>query len=530
MNDNYDEHRINSESVVHLNFLSQAIDDISKSKSMEEISDIIFDFISSIIIYQMAIIYVIDYEKNELEVLSARGSNLNHMKKRVKFKVGKGVVGWVAQEKKAVIIKDALKEEDIKVRQHFEIDPVICSFMAIPLITSNKLIGILSISSPEPNLYNARDAQLISIIASQAAALIEINKLLIRAQKFSDNILECANSGIIAINDKTEIVVFNKEAERITGYDGSHFIGEKLTDLPLKNEDDRYLILETFLNEKPFTEFETYIVNKDNIKIPISVSTSILEDENEQKIGATCIFRDISKIKMLQEQVSRAERLAVVGECMAGIAHEIRNPLLPIRTAASVLFKKDTLDVKDKKLIKIIYDESERLNDFINNLMYFVRPALKEGEYANILVVFDDIFELVKYKCRNHKIKVTVIKESENMHVKLSSDRLKQVFLNLFLNSIDAIGSEGEITITLKERKNDIELIFSDTGCGIPEDDIKRVFDPFYTSKENGTGLGLSIINNITHNAGGSVQAFSEVGKGTEFKITLPKAEDLYYL
>ncbi len=525
MKDNCDENRINSESIVQLNFLSQAIDDISKSKSMEEISDIIFDFISSIISYQMAIIYIIDYEKNELEVLSAKGSNLNHMKKRVKFKIGKGVVGWVAQEKKAVIIKDALKEEDLKVRQHFEIDPVIRSFMAIPLITSNKLIGILSISSPKPKLYDVKDAQLISIIASQAAALIEINKLLIRAQKFSNNILECANSGIIAINSKIEIIVFNKEAERITGYDGSYFIGKKLTDLPLKNDNDRYLILETFLNDKSFTEVETYIVNKDGIEIPISISTSILEDENEQKIGATSIFRDISKLKMLQEQVIRTERLTVVGECMAGIAHEIRNPLLPIRTAASVLFKKDTLDVKDKKLIRIIYDESERLNDFINNLMYFVRPALREGGYADILVVLGDIFELVKYKCKNHKIKVTIKEQSEYVYVKISSDQLKQVFLNLFLNSIDAIGNEGEITITLNETNDNIELFFSDTGCGIPEKDIERVFNPFYTSKENGTGLGLSIVNNIIHNSGGSIQVFSEVGKGTQFKIILPKAE-----
>lgn len=510
--------------IIQLDFLSRAIERMSKSKDIEEASNEILDIIGSIIDYNMAIIYVIDYDKDELEVLAAKGTNINHLKRRIKFKVGEGVVGWVAREKKAIVLKDALAETEHKVRQYQGVDPLIRSYIAVPLIYADKVVGILSISHSEPDLYEAKYAQIISIIAAQIAALIETNKLYLRAQKFSNNILESINSGVIAVNEEEKIITFNREAEKITGFAASEVLGKKLSDLPLKRPGDSWHTLETLRTGKAVTEVETYIIDRKGREIPVNLSTSVLEDEAERKVGATCIFRDISKIKALQEQMKKAEELATIGRFVAGMTHEIRNPLLPIRTASSILLKRGKLSEDGRKLLKIIQDEAERLNSFMNNLMNFIKPVETGDEVTEISEVLSEIYELIKHQCEHQNILVELSQGCKSF-VKLPSGHLKQIFLNLFLNSIDAIGENGRISINIEEKGGRALIYFSDNGCGIPPENIDKIFDPFFTTKPNGTGLGLSVVLNLIHSAGGSIQVKSRKGEGTVFIITLPAVQ-----
>lgn len=514
--------------VIKLNFLSQAMERLSKSKTMEEVSSEIFDFIQSMIEYTMAIIYLIDYDKNQLVVLAARGSNINNLKKRIKFKIGQGVVGWVAREKKAVVLEDALQEKDIRVRQHFDVDPLIRSYIAVPLITSDHVIGILSISHSKPNLYGPKDVEIISIIASQAAALFEINKRFLRTKSFSDHILQSVNSGVMVINDKLEVIAFNQEAERITGFSADEILGKNIKQLPLKVSGDLWHIVETFKTDKIYTDVDTYILSKKGLQIPISISTSILKDENHIKIGAISVFRDMSRVKVLQEHIKRADRLAAFGRYVAGLVHEIRNPLLPIRTAASVLMSRPTLGEEDRKLIKIIHSESERLNAFMDNINQLAKPSELDNKGAGIgtelTAAINEIFPLVELKCKNHNISIEMNFNFARgkFFVRLSPGQIKQIFLNLFLNSIDAIGENGRISIKIDRAENMAKIIFSDTGCGIAEQDLEKIFEPFYSTKQDGTGLGLSIVHNIVHNAGGKIHVESEIKKGTRFIIILP--------
>lgn len=514
---------IEAGNIVKLNFLSQAIKRINKSMSIEEASNEIFDFIQSVTSYHMAVIYIIDYETNELVVLAARGTNVDKVKKRVRFKIGEGVVGWVAKEKKAIVLKDATIESKFKVRQHYDVDPHIRSYLAVPLIVAGNVSGILSISHSKPNIYGIKDVQLISIIASQVAALIEINKLLIRTQKFSDNILECINSGIMAVNDKTEVILFNKEAENVTGYIFEEVVGKTLDSLPFKIGCEDSYLLKTLFGDKTYTEVETYIANKSGMKVPVNISTSLIEDENEKKVGAVEIFRDMTKIKLLQEQIMMSDRLAAVGKCITGIVHEIRNPLLPIRTAASILLKRQNLSEDDLKLIDIIYNEAERLNKSMTNITSLVKPIKENSaDSSSLMTAVNEIYDLVKYKCQEKDIFVK-LPEGPDMDVNLSLNNLKQIFLNLFLNSIDAIGKRGKICIEICKKDNsNVTIIFSDDGCGISSKDINRLFEPFYTTKGTGIGLGLSLVFNIIHNVGGQIRVKSDKGEGAYFEITLP--------
>jgi PAS domain S-box-containing protein len=512
-------------SVVHLTSLFEAIDNISKSRTLEDMSSELFDFIEKVIEFNMAIIYVIDYEKEQLEVLSARGSDISHLKKRIKFRIGEGVVGWVAKEKKAVMLENAMHNQEIRVRQHSHEDPVIRSYMAVPLIVSDHVIGILSISNSRPGMFRQRDVQMISIIGSQIAAILEANRALNETRQFSNHILQNVNSGIIVIDKMRRIITFNKQAENITGYTSDGVIGRNIKDLEFKKSLEDWFVLDTLITEKPYNEVETYIITKNGSQKPISLSTSLLRDDKNEKIGATCVFRDISKIKMLQEKVRRVDRLAMMGQCTAGLAHEIRNPLLPIRTAASILLEKEYLEEEEKSLISIIFKEAERLNNSLNDFVKLAKPCTGKPARTNILDAIYETNQLLKYKCQSKDISVKFYHNSADLNVYMSPHSLKEIFLNLFLNSIDATDEGGIIEINIDQTEGKALINFQDTGCGISEVNMLKIFDPFFTTKEEGTGLGLSIVHNIVNEAGGDINVCNCKDGGVRFQISLPLAE-----
>jgi PAS domain S-box-containing protein len=512
-------------SVVQLASLFEAIDNISKSKDLEDMSNELFDFIEKVIEFNMAILYVINYEKKQLEVLSARGSCLNNLKKRVKFRIGEGAVGWVAKEKKAIVLKNAMCSQQIRVRQHSNEDPVIRSYMAVPLIVSNHVIGILSISNSKPDMFRQKDVQMISIIGSQVAAILEANRTLNETRQFSNHILENVNSGIIVIDNIQRVITFNKQAENITGYSRDEVIGKDIKSIPLKESPWSWFVLDTLLVDKQYSDVESYIITKNGDKKPVSISTSLLRDDKKRKNGATCVFRDISGIKMLQEKVRRVDRLAMMGQCTAALAHEIRNPLLPIRTAASILLRKEYLEEEEKNLIKIVFKEAERLNTSLNNFMKLAKSSTEKPIRTNVLDIVNETYQLLKYRCQSKDISVKVFCDRKDYYIYIPPSSLKEIFLNLYINSIDAMEEGGKIKITLRKNEEKIIIDFRDTGCGIPEENLYKIFDPFFTTKDQGTGLGLSVVHNIVNNVGGDINVYNCIDGGTRFQISLPCAK-----
>lgn len=517
--------------IIELNFLSKTINDISKAKDFQSISEIIFDFIQELIHFNMAVIYRLNQKQGELEIVSCRGSDTKKMKKRVPFKIGEGAVGWVAKEKKALLLNDALDAEGVKVRQFFDEDPIIRSFLAVPLIVGDNLIGILSVSSSQPNQYRETHVEIITIIASQVAALMELNNEINETKRFSNHILENINSGVIVIDNNYKIIVFNKAAEKISGFKCEEVMGKSILDIPLKKDKGDWYIVESFKNEKIFFESPGYMIRKDGFSVKIRLSTSILYDDENNKKGCICIFRDNTEVEKLQQQVIRADKLAAIGRLTTGLTHEIRNPLLPIRTATQLLLSKISKKQEENeeliKLLEIINDESERLNRFLDQFVGLAKEGVDIREKTCLIEAIEETLILMRHGLNKNNIIVKKEYEIDSIYIYCSKDRLKQIFLNLLINSIDAIRSLKNHDLKLihiKVTRNDDKAIieFSDTGCGIEYDDINNIFDPFYTTKENGTGLGLPIIHNIITNTGGKILVDSEVGKGTKFTIIMP--------
>ena len=192
--------------IYELNHLLEVSGNISKARDFEGISDIIFEFIRSLIDYDMAVIYNIDWEKKELKVVACRGSDINKLKKRIHLKVGQGAAGWAAMEKKILLINDVFKTKQFQVRQFYDEDPLIQSFLAIPLIVGDKLIGILSVSCSKPNQFKSQHIEMITIIASQCAALLQLSNEINKTKRFSNYILDNINSGVIVV-DELDIIL-----------------------------------------------------------------------------------------------------------------------------------------------------------------------------------------------------------------------------------------------------------------------------------------------------------------------------------
>ncbi len=515
--------------VIDLNFLSKTSMDISNAGSFEKVSEIIFSYIESLVPFSMIVIYEVDKKKNELRVISNKGSGSKNFRDRVPFKIGEGAVGWVAENKKALLIEDALESNKFQVRQFFHEDPIIRSFLAVPLIVGNDLVGIMSMSCDQPNLYRQQDVELISIIASQAAAILQLNLEVKEARNFSSHILENINSGVIVMDSTYRIIVFNKAAETITGYSSSEVIGRNILSLPLKESQQDWYIVESYEKNIYFFENTGYLIHKNGSKINIRLSTSLLINDDNSKKGCICIFRDNTEIEKLQHKILQTEKMAVIGRITAGIAHEIRNPLLPIRTASQLMIKK--LDQPESKeqirdLLMIISEESERLNKFLDEFVDIGKTNKKTKGSSEILRALEETLALIRPDCEKKKIILYDDLSTDQAFVPLPKDQLKQILLNLLINAIDAIGASTNsnplITLRYLRDSDNVTVEIHDNGVGIRDTDISSIFDPFFTTKDHGTGFGLASVQSILSKAGGDINVISEFGSGSKFIVRIP--------
>ncbi|MDR7869363.1 MAG: ATP-binding protein [Tissierellaceae bacterium] len=513
-----------------VNLLANTMQSINKAKDFQLVSDFIFKFIQNFVSFNMIVIYKYNERESSLDVVSCIGSSTEKMKNRIPFRIGEGAIGLVAKDKKSLLINDALNSKEIKVRQFHEEDPLIRSFMAIPLVVGDKIIGILSVSCSKPHQYTQYDMQMISIIASQGSAFLELNEYISDIEKMSNQILENVNSGVMVIDCDFNVLVFNNAAEKITGYSEDEVIGRRLIDIPLKEHDNHWFIINSIKEMKVFNEEKTYMIRKSGEFINIRLSTSVLYDEDNSVKTCICIFRDVTELEELQRQVILADKLSALGRITAGITHEIRNPLLPIRNASEYLlrkFKDDDKNTDTVKLLNIIIEESERLNRFLGQLSNLSKDNIVTSGACNFDIVLDNILALLRYNIKSNDINIKINIENRKIILPCNEDNLRQVLLNILLNAIDSFNMDynnekKEIRINGNLQDKDFYLEIEDTGKGISKKDLNNIFEPFYTTKDDGTGLGLPLSLNIINSIGGKITINSTLGVGTRVSIRIP--------
>lgn len=342
-------------------------------------------------------------------------------------------------------------------------------------------------------------------------------------------ILESIPYAVMTIDQDGCFTTFNKSAEQLTGFLRSEVLGEKVERFPLKQERSELISLRTLQEGQSFDEVESYIIDKQGQRHEVQMHSSLYQGEDKQPQGAIVVFRDVSEVKKLEEYLRRSEQLASLGQLTAGIAHEIKNPLSIIQAAAEGI-QLEMEDETDKELVRSfaedIFSTSVRMNGLIKE---FLSLAFLPGEAnfirINLVSIINELLHLLKKKFHDQNITLDCAYITEEAYVMGRKNALTQVFLNILLNSLQAMKNGGSLNVILEAENDDWHVEIVDTGSGISEEKLQRIFNPFFSTKSDGTGLGLAIAHEIITEHQGKIWADSIEGKGTRMYIEIPHDE-----
>ena len=334
---------------------------------------------------------------------------------------------------------------------------------------------------------------------------------------YSSKIIDNVSDGIIVLNPQNQILTVNASAEKLLNLPGEKLKGNELTNFFGGSN------CNNILNSSLSLEEVECIIDGDEKVFLVSRSNFIDEKKNNNTI---LVLRDLTEQKKVEKQSQRNERLIAMGELASSVAHEIRNPLNSIGTIAQQLGK-DFIPSENqneyKTLTDVIYKEVKRINETVESFLKFSKPQPIKAESFLVNEFFEQLEKQYSslLSQRNINLKFNLVYTGS---VIWDITQMKQVFINLLENSIDALKNQGEISIQVIEKDNrNIEIKFEDTGKGISRDNLKKIFNLYFTTKTKGNGIGLSIVQKVITEHNGLISVHSEVGKGAIFTILLPK-------
>jgi two-component system, NtrC family, sensor histidine kinase PilS len=341
------------------------------------------------------------------------------------------------------------------------------------------------------------------------------------------SIIESVDTGILTIDLNGQIKSFNRAATEITGLSFRNIGNRKLSDIfshppPLKTEfeiDGKRSLIKT--------RFETSFVTGAERKLVLGGSVSPLRDPLGVLIGNIIVFQDLTTINEMKESLEKSRRLAFIGEMAAGLAHEIRNPLASISGSIQMLREDLTRNETNARLMKIILRGKDQLESFLKDFLLMARPAPGIREMLDIRETIREVIESLRCVADWHEgLDVSMALADEPLHIRANKIEIRQVIWNLILNAVQAMPEGGVLKIEANParsgERDGVEIKISDTGPGMEEQDLKKIFEPFYTTRDMGTGLGLAVVSRIMALYDGKIHVQSEFGKGTLFTLWIP--------
>lgn len=341
------------------------------------------------------------------------------------------------------------------------------------------------------------------------------------------SIIESVDTGVMTIDLNRRIKTFNRAAEEITGFKFAVIKNDLLGNIipefmPLfeKNE------LPESLRNRMDVKINGGMGN--NIHLGCSISSlSSLKDRDEKKIGHIIIFQDLTEIKQMEEKLEKSRKLALIGEMAAGLAHEMRNPLAAISGSIELLMKGLEFKGTNRRLMGIILRGTDQLENLVRDFLSLARPVPALRGLVDINEVVEEVLEHIKVS-KSWTDNIEVIKVfSDDVRAYANKEQVRQIINNLVLNAVQAMEEGGVLSFETKldeldENKQYAQIKVSDTGCGIKETDLNKIFETFFTNKEKGIGLGLPIVNHIVEGYHGKIKIESAVNKGTICYVWLP--------
>jgi two-component system sensor histidine kinase PilS (NtrC family) len=350
-------------------------------------------------------------------------------------------------------------------------------------------------------------------------------------QAFHSSVVQDMGNGLLTTDLEGRITSLNQAAEDITGYPIDACLGEfagDILDLPRF----RKFLKDPTSGRLPM-EIEDGCNRQDGKRIIVRMKVSRFTGHGVPVKGYICVFEDLTEVKEIQEKYYQAQQLAAVGRFSAGLAHEIRNPLASLSGSIQVLSKGLVLTDSYRKLMEIVLKEADRLNVILTEFLNYSQPRRNQKAYVDLTQIVQDRLTLLKNSEEYHpSIKINYESTADHVIIDADEEQIKQLVWNLCLNALQAMPKGGELTVALEKDGDEkmgenpmVQLTVRDQGCGIPGDQLEKVFDPFYTTKANGVGLGLANVYQIVQQSGGSINVESEEDQGTRFIIEFPPAD-----
>ncbi|MFH2218413.1 MAG: ATP-binding protein [Pseudomonadota bacterium] len=366
----------------------------------------------------------------------------------------------------------------------------------------------------------------VMLLMDDVTEQIRLSEEVRRVERHLASVFESASDIILSTDTAGKILSWNPAAEKISGYTfekvRDHFFSEYFV------KDCQETIKNVFSKMKPGDKSQMHeweLVSQKGEGIHVAWVCSTMKDEASHAVGIVAVGRDQSERRKLETQLLQSQKFTALGVMAGGIAHEIRNPLAICSSGAQFLMEDNISPEFLRECSEKIHIGIQRASNIIENLLRFARPAVtSKPEPVNLPALIRETWALIDNQAKIQKIEGHLQFDKRPIMINGNASLLQQVFINLFLNAIQAMPDGGTLTVTIDQAKQDLLIHIADTGHGIPQENINKIFDPFYTTAPvgEGTGLGLSICYSIVKQHIGIIEVDSVVGRGSTFTVRLP--------
>ena len=460
---------------------------------------------------------------------------------------GPGVVVQAAKTRRPVRILDSRAEPmfvDSKVKSSRGETVRMLSELAVPVIADDSVVAVLNVESAKENAFSEQDQLLLDMLANHAASAItrlrkdeELRKytesleMLIRerTKKVSESedrlrtIFESVNAGILIIDPRKHIIVdANTVAVKMTGATRDRLVGSTC----------HKFVCPADVGRCPITDLGMKVDNSERVLLKIDgKSTSILKSVTQIANGEEEYllesFIDITERKSMEEELLKSRQLASVGETAAMVGHDLRNPLQAMTTALYLVkdfLRSETNDgrVKALELVDDLDSEVRYMDKIVSDLQDYARPVYNELIETDVHTLIDETIATARIPATIHVSKGI---EGPLARKRLNPTLMKRVLGNLIINAIQAMPKGGELTIATSEAEGDLVIAVRDTGVGIPNENLGKLFTAFFSTKAQGQGLGLAVCKRLIEAQGGTITVQSQLGNGTIFTVRIPAQE-----
>jgi PAS domain S-box-containing protein len=407
-----------------------------------------------------------------------------------------------------------------------------------PCRVKGETIAVLGIGrKPGLDTLNSEEVDLLQALAGQAATAFMNGRLyrslsekadeLQRLTEYNVNILESIDSGILVLDLNGQVARWNRSLEILTGRRREEVLGRALDDVfpaPFLEALRGSLVLGRPGEDEISHIYKLRLPTADGRSLMVNLSVGPFQVGSGERCGTILIFDDVTARIRLEEQLQHSEKMASIGLLAAGVAHEVNTPLTGISSYTQMLRERMGAADPSDALLEKIEKQAFRAAKIINNLLNFSRSGSGEMDRLDVNKLVLDVMSLLEHQLDGARVKVRRELAENLPEVRGNENRLQQVFFNLILNAKDAMPRGGWLTLATRAEDDTVIIEVADTGHGIKREDIKRIYDPFFTTKGmgRGTGLGLSVSHGILQEHGGAIFVDSVPGQGTTFQVTLP--------